>query len=73
MSDRCPECGVSPEEYHVILGEVLAKNTALQAAADSMAEALASIENDSGHIPEAIWKLRNYALAAYKKVRGDAP
>src|SRR5690606_37681021 len=43
-------------------------NAHLIAAAPDLYEALASIENDDGSIPEAIWKMRNDALA---KARGE--
>ena len=39
------------------------------AAAPELYEALASIENDNGTIPEAIWNMRNSALA---KARGES-
>ena len=42
-------------------------NMDLIAAAPEMYEALASIENDDGKIPAAIWAMRNAALA---KARG---
>lgn len=41
----------------------------LMSAAPDLYEALASIENDDGRIPKAIWDLRNKALA---KARGEA-
>lgn len=40
----------------------------LLAAAPLLLEVVRSIENDDGHIPAAIWKLRNEALA---KARGE--
>ena len=43
-------------------------NAHLMEAARDMYEALRSIENDDGSIPEAIWELRNKALA---KARGE--
>ncbi|WP_299153122.1 hypothetical protein [uncultured Christiangramia sp.] len=39
----------------------------LIAAAPKMYEALKSIENDNGNIPEAIWKLRNEAIKEIEK------
>ena len=38
-------------------------NANLMSAAPNMLEALLSIENDNGAIPEAIWDLRNKAIA----------
>lgn len=38
-----------------------------------LVEALQNFENDDGHVPEAIWKLRTEALEAFKKERGDEP
>lgn len=47
-------------------------NAFLMAAAKDMKAALESIENDDGRIPEAIWDLRNKALAkAEGKHRGE--
>lgn len=54
-------------EYLEADAEILA-TAALIAAAPDLYEALASIEND-GSIPDAIWALRNKALA---KARGAA-
>ena len=46
------------------LGEERAKaNARLIAAAPELLEALESIENDSGHIPPAVWEMRNAAIA----------
>ena len=44
-------------------------NMTLQEAAPDLYEALASIENDDGRIPQAIWDMRNAALA---KARGES-
>lgn len=44
-------------------------NAALISAAPNMYETLASIENDDGSIPKAIWDMRNAALA---KARGES-
>ncbi len=44
-------------------------NARLIAAAPELYEALASIENDDGSIPQAIWDMRNAALA---KARGES-
>ncbi len=41
----------------------------LIAAAPDLLEALENIENNSGHIPETIWNMRN---AAIDKARGKA-
>jgi hypothetical protein len=49
-------------------GDVAIANAHLIAAAPDLYDALASIENDDGSIPAAIWAARNAAL---KKARGE--
>lgn len=44
-------------------------NARLMVAAPDLLEALQSIENDDGHIPAEIWKLRNVAIAKATKGR----
>ena len=48
--------------------DVAIANAHLIAAAPDLYEALASIENDDGRIPAAIWAMREAAL---KKARGE--
>lgn len=45
-------------------------NARLIASAPELLEALESIENDDGRIPESIWAMRNAAIA---KAKGEAP
>ncbi|MEO8824096.1 MAG: hypothetical protein ABI366_11040 [Ginsengibacter sp.] len=46
--------------------ELFKKHSKLIAAAPDLLEALRSIENDDGGIPETIWKMRNDAI--YKTI-----
>lgn len=55
-------------DTHINLSLEDVANAHLIAAAPKMFQALLSIENDNGSIPEAIWDLRNEAIA---KARGE--
>jgi hypothetical protein len=57
-----------PDYGYSLVGDELAANAHLIAAAPELLEALESIENDDRRIPAAIWALRNAAIA---KARGE--
>lgn len=66
QSQDCPVAFVVHDDWRD--DETFEANTQLISAAPDLYEALASIENDDGRIPPAIWELRNKALA---KARGE--
>lgn len=68
--DPLVSCVVTGEGTDVtVVAECGERDVQLLAAAPELLEALENIENDDGHIPQAIWDMRNAALA---KARGES-